>query len=223
MYIIADIAGQHDALMRLVDRFDPRQDIYLLGDMVDRGPDSKHVIQWAMDTPGVYAIMGNHEHMMIDHARDQGIYPKGCWEDNGGDSTIHSYMEHWDQNVFLHHLEWIEKLPKYKMFDDLLLTHAPLAQDYASIYEADFDSTNDKIALRNNSLIWNRTFPMKRDRFQVFGHNSHWGLRWFDEWAVCLDQSRKEVVTAMHWPSRQILEETYVKDIQQRSTDHSLS
>ena len=57
MNIIGDIAGEFDALIELVKRM-PDEDILLVGDLVDRGPKSLQVIEWAIDTPNVSALLG---------------------------------------------------------------------------------------------------------------------------------------------------------------------
>ena len=83
--IISDIAGNFDALLRLLTKM-PDDEVISLGDMVDRGPDSKAVINWFMSNGR--AVIGNHEHMMLDHCRQTGFYEKGMWELNGGDATL---------------------------------------------------------------------------------------------------------------------------------------
>lgn len=213
MLIVADIAGQFDALMRLVKRATPREEIILLGDLVDRGQRSREVIEWAMQTPNVTTLLGNHEHMMLDYYRKTGIYPYGTWLDNGGGMTKYSYDNEPPPES---HLEWLEGLPWSLFHGKLFLSHAPLNRRFLDPLEADAHVTDLRSELFDLSLIWNRGEPVRRPYFQVFGHNSNWGLRHFadpfhEDWAVCLDQSRSRVLTGMLWPSREILEEPYLE------------
>lgn len=204
MNIIADIAGQYDALLRLVDKM-PKGPIYTLGDLNDRGPNSKEVIQWAIDND-VNGIIGNHEHMMLDFYRGQEIYDPNIWHWNGGAMTAMQYDDDIEtRNI---HLNWIESLPPYLEVDGVFMSHAAWSDEL---------SIKDACDLSNigSSIIWNRGEPIIRDTIQIMGHNSHWGLRYFGEkekpWAICLDASRSGVVTGMHWPSMKIYQEPYLR------------
>lgn len=112
MIVIGDIAGQYEVLLELSREF-PNREILSLGDMVDRGPDSKSVLNFFKNHK---AILGNHEHMMIDawetslFLANKGIninnfsreklgsfrpyYTLGLWiEFNGGGNTLNSYSK----------------------------------------------------------------------------------------------------------------------------------
>lgn len=212
MIIIADIAGQLDALERLVAQFPADEEIVLVGDLVDRGPYSAEVVDWAINNPRVTTIMGNHEHMMIDFWEDTGIYDDGVWEMNGGMATQLSYKRCFgDSSPPGPHLEWLKNLPKYKLVHDksgsVLITHAPI---HARL---DLQRAEAFIESRFNlemSLLWNRSEPRMQPFFQVFGHNSHWGLKRFDDWGICIDQSQKGLLTAFHWPTKQVVTEPYL-------------
>ena len=62
--IISDIAGNYKTLMALLEKMPQDEEIISVGDMVDRGPRSKEVIEFFMNNENATAIMGNHEHMM---------------------------------------------------------------------------------------------------------------------------------------------------------------
>lgn len=121
MNIIGDIAGNFKTLEALLKKM-PAGPVFSLGDMPDRGPRSKEVIEF-LKTQQV--LLGNHEHMMIDafeysqNLRNKGIdlktfleglqqmggrrfseslgikpfYEFGLWvSTNGGDKTLNSYL-----------------------------------------------------------------------------------------------------------------------------------
>jgi hypothetical protein len=220
MYVIGDIAGQYDCLMRLVARFTPGEEIICVGDLIDRGPKSKEVVEWAIKTPNVESIMGNHEHMMLDYfewlpqnSEGDKVYDSGIWLYNGGQTTLNSYGFE-DQpyhKVILNppkeHLNYLASRLPFIEKDDIFITHAAIGSWW------DFNDAL-KVPLHTDySIIWSRNWPIKRSKFQVFGHNSHWGLRWFsddgNQWAVCLDASRDQVLTALHWPSKTIIQEPF--------------
>ncbi|MGI6657101.1 MAG: metallophosphoesterase [Desulfobulbus sp.] len=90
---IGDIHGCHVALMQLLAQVQHRaKTIVFLGDYIDRGPQSKEVIQTILDLrtvhPRVIPLMGNHEFMLLEYlrGRDPGIYLHA-----GGTYTLASY------------------------------------------------------------------------------------------------------------------------------------
>src|SRR5262245_16243438 len=88
MLIIGDIAGQYKTLLALLKQC-PNEEPVSVGDMIDRGPDSKLVLDFFMKNGR--AILGNHEAMMLD-AIGGGHY--GAWQDwvgNGGGYTMRSF------------------------------------------------------------------------------------------------------------------------------------
>lgn len=126
-YAIGDVHGEIDKLDRLLHAI--REDavrrkvphnIVFLGDLVDRGPDSRAVVKRAMhlaETEGAIVLRGNHEELML-HAYDKresvGIY---WWAENGGDETITSYMmangvrDDWREAIDKHHIAWLRTRP----------------------------------------------------------------------------------------------------------------
>lgn len=64
-YAIGDIQGCYKSLKELlrVIRFDPKKDtIYLAGDLINRGPKSLKVLEWAMEMgKSIQMVLGNHE------------------------------------------------------------------------------------------------------------------------------------------------------------------
>jgi serine/threonine protein phosphatase 1 len=93
-FAIGDIHGclqQFDALLDAIAlTADDR--LILLGDLIDRGPDSagvlKRVRQLGKDRQ-VTVIQGNHEQMMLDARRSREHHSD--WLINGGDATLKSY------------------------------------------------------------------------------------------------------------------------------------
>jgi serine/threonine protein phosphatase 1 len=90
---IGDIHGCLRALTTLLNAVGPRPDdlIITLGDYVDRGPDSKKVLDYLIDlhaTGQLVALRGNHDQMMLD-ARDGS--DGRIWLACGGQATLRSY------------------------------------------------------------------------------------------------------------------------------------
>lgn len=216
--IIADIAGQFEALMRLVDKIPKDYEIILLGDLIDRGPDSRLVVQWAIDN-NIKCCYANHEDMMVHGFIDENYSYRHMWIGNSGHATLRSYEGH--KEVALKHIEWMKNNPrvihlkvKVGCFEEVVCTHAPIHSKY--LYElSDRELADDVVDHFNieSSVIWNRRPPIRRQYLQVSGHNSHWGLKTFKDdkqvWAYSLDQSKDYKLTALLLPSETIVEESY--------------
>src|SRR3990167_4499879 len=86
--IVGDIAGRYDQLLALLKKM-PDDEVISIGDMIDRGPKSKEVIEWFMKNGK--AILGNHEHMMLDFYRNENYYEHDVWQQNGGSVTLTSF------------------------------------------------------------------------------------------------------------------------------------
>jgi serine/threonine protein phosphatase 1 len=210
--IIADIAGRFDELMLLLAKMPEADKIILVGDMIDRGPKSKEVIEWAMTTPNVIAIKGNHEDMMIDFYLERNRYAPRIWFENGGKTTVESYgcqlctdkpLNKYKIREALNkdHIEWMDKLPLFYQDDGLYISHAPCNESFAL---GKYNNEED--------MLWNRYPPRKHPGvFQVFGHNS--SLRAYGNYAVCIDNCSARVLTGMHWPTKEIIEQEYLNEV----------
>ncbi|MEO1526894.1 MAG: metallophosphoesterase family protein [Planctomycetota bacterium] len=91
---IGDIHGcfrSLDALERAVG-MSPHDRVITLGDYVDRGPDSKRVLQWLLrrkESGDLVPIRGNHELMLLSAMHSQPHLEQ--WLASGGDAVLESY------------------------------------------------------------------------------------------------------------------------------------
>jgi serine/threonine protein phosphatase 1 len=95
IYAIGDIHGCHTALSTLLREVNPGSNdlVIFLGDYVDRGPDSRSVLEvltgLAKAGSPVF-LRGNHEAMMLE-ARTDPYFRTDLWRDCGGMETLRSY------------------------------------------------------------------------------------------------------------------------------------
>lgn len=208
--VIGDIAGNFKTLMALLKKM-PEGKTISVGDMVDRGPSSKEVIEYFMTTDGAEALLGNHEHMMIDNYRATDQYDPVIWAMNGGISTMESYGNKIPNDVII----WLEGLPVSKEVEignDLFLISHGFVHPIKTLEEA---SITSELAT-DLSIVWNRSKPQRIDKYksQIAGHNSHMGLRTFSDekgpFAMCIDTSRDKILTGISLPSLTIYQQEYI-------------
>lgn len=109
-YATADIHGRFDKYQALLEeiRFGEADTLYVLGDVIDRGPDGVKILQDMMMRPNVLPILGNHEFMAamclpwlmeeiteeslarLDKARMGALQD---WMNNGGNPTLRALGE----------------------------------------------------------------------------------------------------------------------------------
>ena len=99
LYVIGDIHGRLDLLERLIEKIshdaaghESRSLTVTLGDYVDRGPDSRDVLDRLRQNPFATAyvpLKGNHEAMLEAFLRDPGF--GAHWRYNGGLETLTSF------------------------------------------------------------------------------------------------------------------------------------
>lgn len=107
VYAIGDIHGRLDLLDRLLDdiRVDAEHSggqrivVVFLGDLIDRGAESRAVVQRVMDGPPAHGslagaryvtLRGNHEDTLLQFLADFSVGPR--WFRNGGLEAVRSYV-----------------------------------------------------------------------------------------------------------------------------------
>ena len=140
--VVGDIHGCLDALLaveKLVN-FQPEDEIILLGDYVDRGKNSKQVIDWIFErkkTLNIRTLIGNHEVMMENASTNFEDYL--FWVANGGNPTMQSFdaeledieQKYWD---FFDSCELFHETDKFIFVHGGALPDEPISeQDIASL------------------------------------------------------------------------------------------
>jgi serine/threonine protein phosphatase 1 len=207
--IIGDVHGHYDGLMLLLDTIEPGDDdqVYFLGDLIDRGPKSAQVVDFVRDN-NYGCVLGNHEQMAIESFPDGEVFAPAlqAWLQSGGRATLASYE---DPVLIMDHLEWFHTLPRYIDLGDLWLVHAGLhpsmlledqdEQQFCWIREA-FHSCStpyfpDKTIITGHTITF--TFPGVCPGAVVQGHG------WMDidtgayhprsGWMTAFDADRKKI------------------------------
>jgi serine/threonine protein phosphatase 1 len=94
---VGDIHGYAEKLIALLDQVQPSETdrIVFLGDYIDRGPDSKAVIDYLHDLRAIFPqsvfLRGNHEQQLLNMAFSGKVEDVDFFLINGGDASLASY------------------------------------------------------------------------------------------------------------------------------------
>jgi serine/threonine protein phosphatase 1 len=122
-YAVGDLHGRLDLLRLAVDAIaghvrDAPFRVVFLGDYVDRGPESRGVVEFLIDLQQrwpVICLKGNHEALMVQAVTQPGGGRLEHWLENGGGATLRSYGVDPDGDlggVPLQHIRWMSGLPR---------------------------------------------------------------------------------------------------------------
>jgi serine/threonine protein phosphatase 1 len=196
-YCISDIHGQAETLIKLLNKFDIEQRFIFLGDYIDRGPESKGVLDILMNLPSknVIFLKGNHEDMLLRWL-DNKIDPLQ-WFQNGGYDTIISYGyiptgENLDdirkdfKKTFYNHLVFLNNLKLYYEDEKFIYVHAGINPKLSNWRK---DKENSYIRIREKFY----NYPHNEEKTIIFGHTQtkELGMEdndiWFGDKKICID------------------------------------
>lgn len=136
-YCIGDIHGCYKTLSKLIEQIlaqDQFAKFYFVGDLIDRGPDSKLVLDYIMNLKNIGkflgAVKGNHEQMLVD-AYDDGIpFNLSLWSENDGKNTLRNFDARFKMNEKVHNIipeiyySFIKNLPYFIETEKYFIVHA---------------------------------------------------------------------------------------------------
>ena len=180
VWVIGDVHGFSVTFENLVDLLElsEKDRVVVLGDLIDRGPDSYNVVKAVQADSRIYSTKGNHEQMMVEGFIPKGISHKleaNLWLRNGGIETAASYIR-----AFMNHsgeedsvaLEqeiindkiWMNSLPSHIVLDKWRLVHA----GYDPRTELREQGEPEHLWIR--TPFHNSTTAIDEQRCVVFGH-----------------------------------------------------
>ena len=160
IFAIGDVHGCARTLRNLVTeviRLVPGDSLYLLGDLIDRGPDSKGVLDFIFQLAAsgfkVTSVRGNHEEMCLRASYNRSAMD--MWIANGGQATLESFQADGPGDIPGHYLHFLNSLPYYVLLDDFVIVHAGLNFDLTPPFDP-FDDTG--------AMLWTRSDAVDRHR-----------------------------------------------------------
>jgi serine/threonine protein phosphatase 1 len=154
---IGDIHGCYRTLKKLISsQIKPGKDdyIYFVGDLIDRGPKSKDVLDFLIDLKengfNVFSVKGNHEEMFT-RAFNEDDY-LCAWFRNGAEETLVSFGV--PENLFYtpdalsyvpeKYYNFLNSLPYYYDLKDYIIVHAGMHIDSRDLFS------------NTHAMLWSR-------------------------------------------------------------------
>ncbi len=171
--MISDIHGCNKTFKQALKtiKLTKKDHLYLLGDLIDRGPDSKGVLDtvFLLKDSGfqVTCLMGNHELMFLESFTD--IEKKIKWLKNGGKKTTESFLTTDSTLIPEKYIDFIKSFPFYIEKYDHILVHAginmtikkPFEDHNSMLWVRDWEKIYDKSWLKNRIIIHGHS-PLKK-------------------------------------------------------------
>lgn len=119
IFVCSDIHGNYEVYKKAVDKLSVNDTLYILGDVIDRGPDGITIIQDMMLRDNVHFLVGNHEWMLLTSALfnwDDGYV--GIWTNprNGGLVTMKA-LYNLPANELNLVIDWLKTRPLYERLE----------------------------------------------------------------------------------------------------------
>ena len=160
-FVTTDIHGCAATLRHLVEdvlHLRPTDELYVLGDYVNKGPDSRGVLDYLMQLPQrgyqVFCLRGNHDQDLLDAATGQS---KVDWaSDADYRLTLHSFGATQPSEIPAEYLSWLASLPFQHDLPDFTLVHAGF----------DFRQPPEKMRADHHTMMTIKEFTFDASRMQ---------------------------------------------------------
>ncbi len=204
VWVVGDVHGYYKTLELLVQKLHLKENdfVVMLGDLIDRGPRSAHVVKYVRGSDNTHTIRGNHEQMMIDGFDEKSFFKdldidSRIWYHNGGIDTEASYIRlYGDEERAIEEaakdVKWMENLVTEIVLEDWRLVHGGYDQNH------DVEGQGEDIHMYARKQFYTSKRAIDPKRTILFGHTvtfkhlhkdeSMAGLIWESD--VKLDDSR---------------------------------
>lgn len=174
VWVISDIHGCLETLRLLIETLvvpTKHDTLCFVGDYIDRGPDSKGVMDYVMDLQAqgfsVVALKGNHEDFMVKAFEEEKQLKsflffkragetKQLWMKHGGREALKSFKVGSVGEIPELYIDWIKQRPLYHELDKFFIVHAglnfelddPIEDEHAMLWIRDYRIDPSKICHR---------------------------------------------------------------------------
>ena len=174
IYLMSDLHGHYNLFLQMLEKieFTKEDELFILGDIIDRGSQSLELIRYIMEhSENIHLLKGNHESMMVDASKENFwsiCYDTHLWFSNGGFETFKQLRSLKDNEVN-EIIGFFDKLPLYVKIEldkTYILSHSVIW-------------SNSEGGINPKTILWHRpttkelevsTKRNKEDITYIFGH-----------------------------------------------------
>lgn len=164
IYCMSDIHGEIDrfeAMLKLI-QFTQEDQLYILGDVIDRYPGGVDILFRIMEMPNVVMLLGNHEQMCLDALGPISVYgAKRLWQQNGGSPTYRELLYHRTKEELFQVIHFLTSLPDH-------LEIAVGGEQYHLVHASPGDDRETRVWERPD--IHQGMLPLLPDKTVILGH-----------------------------------------------------
>ena len=183
-YVMGDIHGEYDLFMELIDKIKLKYEdtLYIMGDVIDRGPHPIKTLFKLMEMPNVICLVGNHELMAlecleflmkeiteesIEELDEKLINNLVNWQYNGSKTTTDEFrrLKPDEQR------ELIEFIKDFSLYEELTVNDKDYLLVHAGLGNFSPDKNIEDYSL--SEIVWDRADYDKKyfdDIYLVTGH-----------------------------------------------------
>ena len=159
IFAISDIHGCYKPFYELVInsiKLTKSDQLILLGDYIDRGDQSKEVIDFIIDLMkggfNITPLTGNHEVMLCEAYYNQDLLP--LWLLNSGETTLFSFGIQDIREIDIHYLDFFTRLEYYRNLGNFVFVHAgfddlaanPFSEKQSMVWECHLSYRNPMLS-----------------------------------------------------------------------------
>lgn len=190
-WVIPDIHGCLKTLKYLIEnRINLSKDdsLYFLGDYIDRGKDSKGVIDYIISLQDsgykIHCIRGNHEDYCIkawEADQKRFLFRSKIekeWRKNGANRTLQSFDAKRPRDINKFYIDWMKNTEYYIELDNCILVHAgfnfkienPFEDKYSMLWLRDFKVDKNKTG---GKKVIHGHIPVEMSMIDLFKNNNY--------------------------------------------------
>ena len=178
VWVVGDVHGYFSTLKALIERISLGENdhVVMLGDLIDRGPESANIVEFVRTSENLHSIRGNHEQMMVEGFDDVDFFKNlnmdaRIWYHNGGKNTESSYIAMCGNNEDVlerasDDVEWMMALPTEVVLDNWRLVHGGYDQDHDVE-----DESQEDIHMYARKRFFSSRHAIDPRRTILFGHS----------------------------------------------------
>lgn len=194
VYVMSDIHGYYESFLEMLEKikFSKEDTLYIIGDLIDRGPFSIKLLEHCREKENIIILKGNHENMLEMHKCDNNM--ERCWLKSGGEETIEDMERLYGKNKEYEDglMKWIGTLPLFMEVkvegNKYFLTHAGISEElykkYYKTYKIKmwqkinmvslFEWATEYLDWNENNILWDRGIfengSIRTDSTIIMGH-----------------------------------------------------